>query len=72
MLELHDGNGALIASNDNWRSDHEAEIIATNLSPSRDSESAIIGTLASGNYTAILRGVNAATGVGLIEVYQLQ
>jgi probable HAF family extracellular repeat protein len=72
MLELHDGNGALIASNDNWRNDHEAEIIATNLSPSRDAESAIIGTLASGNYTAILRGVNAATGVGLIEVYQLQ
>jgi probable HAF family extracellular repeat protein len=72
MLELHDGNGALIASNDNWRSDHEAEIIATSLSPSRDAESALVSTLVPGNYTAILRGVNATTGVGLIEVYQLQ
>ena len=71
-LELRDGNGALIASNDNWRSDHEAEIIATNLPPSRDAESAIIRTLVAGNYTAIVRGINGATGVGLVEVYNLQ
>lgn len=70
-LELHDGNGALVASNDNWRSDHEAEIIATNLPPSRDAESAIIRTLAVGNYTAIVRGINGTTGVGLVEAYQL-
>ena len=71
MLDLHDGNGALMASNDNWRTDHEAEIIATNLPPSRDVESAITRTLAPGNYTAIVRGVGGTTGVGLIEVYHL-
>ena len=71
VLELHDGNGALMASNDNWRSSHEAEIVATNLAPSRDAESAIVETLAPGNYTAIVDGAAGTTGVGLIEVYHL-
>jgi hypothetical protein len=71
-LELHDGNGALIASNDNWRSDQEAEIIATNIPPSHDLESAIFITLPPAAYTAIVRGVNGTTGVALVEVYALQ
>ena len=62
-LELRDGNGGLIDSNDNWRSDHEAEIIATTIPPSNDLESAIVRNLAPGNYTAIIRGVNNTTGV---------
>jgi hypothetical protein len=70
-LELHDGNGALIASNDNWRSDQEAEIIATTIPPSNDLESAIVRNLAPGNYTAIVRGVNGTTGVALVEAYGL-
>ena len=70
-LELHDINGALIASNDNWRSDQEAEIIATGIPPSHDLESAILRDLAPGNYTAIVRGANNATGVALVEVYGL-
>ena len=71
-LALHDGNGALIVSNDNWRTGgQEAEIIATGLPPSNDLESAIIRTLAPGNYTAIVRGVNDTTGVALVEVYDL-
>ena len=70
-LELRDGNGALIASNDNWRSDQEAEIIATTIPPSNDLESAIVRNLAPGNYTAIVRGVNNTTGVALVEVYAL-
>ena len=65
-LELHDGNGALMASNDNWRSDQEAEIIATGIPPSNDLESAIVRNLAPGNYTAIVRGVNNTTGVALV------
>jgi len=72
-LELHDGNGNLIASNDNWRSDQEAEIIATNIPPGNDAESAIIATLNPGaGYTAILRGANGTTGLALAEAYQLQ
>jgi hypothetical protein len=70
-LELHDGNGGLLASNDNWRSDNEAEIIATTLPPSNDLESAIVATLPPSNYTAIVRGVNNGTGVALVEVYAL-
>jgi len=70
-LELHDGNGALIASNDNWRSDQEAEIIATGIPPVNDMESAIVRNLAPGNYTAIVRGVNNTTGVALVEAYGL-
>ena len=71
FLELHDANGALIASNDNWRSTQEAEIMATGLAPSNDLESAIVRTLPPGNYTAIVRGVNDTTGVALVEVFRL-
>lgn len=70
-IELIDANGNVLASNDNWRADQEAEIVASNFPPSRDAESALIETLTPGNYTAIVRGSNSATGVGLIEVYHL-
>jgi hypothetical protein len=70
-LELRDGNGALIAANDNWRSDQEAEIIATTIPPTNDLESAIVRNLVPGNYTATVRGVNNTTGVALVEVYAL-
>jgi hypothetical protein len=72
-LELRDGNGALLRSNDNWRSDQEAEILATTIPPSHDLESALIATLpASGAfYTAVVHGVNNTTGVAVVEVYAL-
>ena len=70
-LELRNSAGALIAANDNWRSNQQAEINATGIPPTNDNESAIVATLASGNYTAIVRGVNNSTGVALVEVYQL-
>ena len=72
MLELHDSNGATLASNDNWRDTQEAEIIATTIPPTDDLESAIVATLAPGAYTAIVSGVNDTTGVGLVEAYNLQ
>jgi FlaG/FlaF family flagellin (archaellin) len=73
LLELHNSSGQLIESNNNWRSDHEAEINATGLQPSNDLESAIVATLpANGSaYTAIVRGMDNGTGVGLVEVYDL-
>jgi autotransporter-associated beta strand protein len=71
-LELHNGNGALIASNDNWRSDQEQAIEATGLAPTNDRESAILVTLSEGHYTAIVRGKNNSTGNALVEVYVLQ
>jgi hypothetical protein len=48
-LELHDGNGATIGANDNWRSNQESAIIATTIPPASDAESAIVATLAPGN-----------------------
>ncbi len=71
-LELHDGNGTTIASNDDWKTDQESEILATGIPPTEDAESAIVTTLAPGPYTAIVSGKNNTTGVGLVEVYQLE
>jgi plastocyanin/D-arabinose 5-phosphate isomerase GutQ len=70
-LELHNGNGAVIASNDNWRDSQQAEIQATGLAPTDDRESAIVRSLTPGNYTAIVRGKNNTIGVALVEVYGL-
>jgi len=63
----------LLRSNDNWRSDQEAEIIATGIPPTNDLESAIVQTLpANGaSYTAIVSGVDGTTGVAVVEVYAL-
>src|SRR5438105_12187893 len=69
VLELRDSSGGLIRSNDNWRSDQEAEIMATGIPPTNDLESAIVRRLMPGIYTAIVRGVNNATGIALIEAY---
>jgi uncharacterized delta-60 repeat protein len=70
-LELHDKDGVTIASNDDWRSDQEAEIIATTIPPTDDAESAILATLTPDAYTAIVRGKNDTTGIALVEAYQL-
>ncbi|MGI8955297.1 MAG: hypothetical protein ACR2II_00045, partial [Chthoniobacterales bacterium] len=71
-LELHDANGVLLDSNNNWRSDQEAAIIATGLAPKDDLESAILMTLPPAAYTAIVSGVNETSGVALVEVYALE
>jgi hypothetical protein len=70
-LELHDGDGALLASNDNWRDTQEGEIEATGLAPTDDREAAIVQTLPAGPYTAIVRGVDQTSGVALVEVFDL-
>ena len=70
-LELHDSNGATIASNDNWKDSQQSEIEATMIPPNNDVESAILRTLTPGAYTAVVRGKNNTTGVALVEAYQL-
>jgi sugar lactone lactonase YvrE len=72
VLELHDGSGTTIMSNDDWRTDQEQQIIDTTVPPKDDHESAIVATLNPGAYTAIVRGKNDTTGVALVEVYGLQ
>ncbi|MDQ3115387.1 MAG: hypothetical protein M3Q86_02050, partial [Verrucomicrobiota bacterium] len=71
-LELHDENGALLSSNDNWRDTQESEIAATGIPPSDDREAAIVMDLAPSNYTAIVRGANGTTGVALVEAYDVE
>jgi hypothetical protein len=73
ILELRDSSGNLIRSNDNWRTDQEAEIMATTIPPSNDLESAVVATLPANNsaYTAVVRGVNNGTGIGVVEAYDL-
>jgi hypothetical protein len=71
ILELHDSTGA-VTVNDNWRSTQESEILATGLAPTNDAESVIIATLPPGNHTAIIKGAQNGTGVGLVEIYDLQ
>ncbi|PYJ09278.1 MAG: hypothetical protein DMF06_10510 [Verrucomicrobia bacterium] len=71
-LELWNGNGSLLASNDDWNNSSQVgEIIATAVAPTNNRESAIVATLGAGNYTAIVRGVNQTSGVGLVEAYDL-
>jgi hypothetical protein len=72
FLELHDGTGALITSNDNWGNAANASAITgSGYAPPNSLESAILTNLAPGNYTAIVRGVNNTTGVALFEAFEL-
>jgi hypothetical protein len=72
-LELRDGNGALLASDNDWQDNpaQAAEINAAGLAPNNNLEAAIAATLPAGSYTALLSGVNDGVGVGLVEVYDL-
>jgi phospholipase/lecithinase/hemolysin len=71
-LDLYDANGVVIMSDDNWRDSQETLIQSTGLAPTNDAESAIIKSLAPGSYTAVVRGKDNSTGVGLVEVFNLQ
>lgn len=71
LLSLFDANDNLIAQNDNWRDTQENEIIATQIPPIDDRESAIVMTLPPSKYTALVVGKNSTSGIGLIELYDL-
>jgi hypothetical protein len=71
-LTIYDSTGTVIASNDNWQDNINAIDIRKNgLAPPNSSESALVLRLPAGAYTAIVRGANGGTGVGLAEVYTL-
>jgi hypothetical protein len=72
-IEIHNGDGDVIASNDDWQSSQKSEIEATGLQPSDSRESAIVmKNFEPGPYTAIVRGKNNTVGIGLIEIYDVQ
>ena len=71
IIEIYDGQGALLAQDDDWRMYQEQQLIDSGLAPSHDRESAMLLYLQPGAWTAIVRGKNNGTGVGLVEVYNL-
>jgi hypothetical protein len=80
-VDIRDSNGARLAFNDDWKVregnlfPQQDEIEATGLQPSNDTESAVLVTLPTGNYTAITASfgaVDVKTGVAVIEVYNLR
>lgn len=72
VLELRAADGSLIASNDNWQTDAgAADLTANGIAPANNNEAATVRTLAPGAYTAIVRGKNNSTGIGLVELYDL-
>ena len=70
-LALRDSSGALVAGSDNWRDTQQEELKATTIPPRNDYESAIVRSLDPGAYTCLLAGKGDTTGVGLVEVYDL-
>ena len=71
QLSLVDSFGQVIAANNNWQDTQAADIAATGLAPGNTLESAILTPLVPGSYTAILSDVNGATGIGLVEIYNI-
>jgi hypothetical protein len=72
VIDLRDGQGNSLATNNDWQSSPDAAAIqATTAAPSDPKESAILKTLAPGNYTLILSGAGNGTGVGVVEAYNL-
>ena len=71
VLELRRSDGSVAATNDNWKQTQQQQIEDAELAPTNDLESALVALLQPGAYTAILRGKNASTGVGLAEIYDI-
>lgn len=71
-LELHDATGAIIGSNDDWGTASNASTLnSLGLAPTNSKEAALLQTLAPGAYTAIMRGADGGTGIGLVEAYDV-
>ncbi len=71
VIRLFQADGAVLAANDRWQDHQQAEILATGLAPARADEAALVQTLAPGAYTASLTSATGGTGIGLLEVYDV-
>ncbi len=69
ILELHNANGTLITSNDNWQDTQGTQITASGLAPTDPLESVILTRLPAGGYTAIVRSADDTPGIALAEIY---
>jgi hypothetical protein len=65
-------NNTLLAQNDNWQSNANAnEIIATTIPPKDPKEAALLIRLEPGNYTTVVDGADNGTGIALVEVFEI-
>ncbi|MEY2501167.1 MAG: hypothetical protein QOI07_1501 [Verrucomicrobiota bacterium] len=75
VLELHGADGSLITTNNDWRENtaqQQQDIVANQLAPPSDLESAIVITLQPGTYTAVVKGQGSTPpGVAVLEVYDV-
>jgi acetyl esterase/lipase len=71
ILRLVDSQGTTIFSNDNWQDAQAAQLTALGLAPGDPLEAALVVTLPPGSYTSILSDVQGASGVGLLETYNV-
>jgi hypothetical protein len=73
VLELHGPDGSLILANDNWRENADQALLiqASGIPPQDELESAIVATLPPAGYTAVVKGKSNGTGLGLVEIYDL-
>jgi hypothetical protein len=73
-LEIHNSNGSILISNDDWETDpvSAAQLTANGLAPSDPKESGIFTTLPPGQFTAILAGKVNGVGIGVVEIYNLK
>jgi hypothetical protein len=73
LLTLHRADGSVLTSNDNWKDDpaQATQLQTARLAPTNDLESALATTLVPGTYTAIGSGKGSATGIALVEIYDI-
>jgi hypothetical protein len=74
-LELHNANGTIMVSNDDWQSDPTSAALLTSngLAPSDPKESGIFTALAPpGQFTAVVAGKNGTIGIALVEIYNVR
>ncbi|CAN5381024.1 hypothetical protein BH20VER3_BH20VER3_15910 [soil metagenome] len=71
-VTIFNNYGVAIAGNDNWQDDiNKIDIEEDGLAPGNDAEAATILHPPAGAYTAIVSGASSATGLALLEVYDL-
>ena len=71
FLAIHNGQGTLIQSNDNWETTQRQALIDSNLAPTNAQEAAVLTELQPGNYTAVLSGAGNGIGLGVVEIYNI-
>ncbi|MBA3273720.1 MAG: hypothetical protein H0T11_07590 [Chthoniobacterales bacterium] len=71
VLELHNSDGTIAATNDDWQSAQRQQLEASGLAPDDPREAAMLVSLDRGDYTVVLSGQSGATGIGLVEIYDV-